>query len=48
MHDSRKISPESMRINHSSSSSSAMPRAWVPGARADGARWMETMPQSKA
>lgn len=48
MHDSRKISPESMRINHSSSSSSAMPRAWVPGARADGARWMETMPLSKA
>lgn len=48
MHESRKISPGSMRTNHSSSSPSAMPRAPVPGVRAGVARWTETMPLSKA
>lgn len=48
MHDSRKLSPGSTRTNHSSSSSSAMPRARLSGVRAGAARWMETMPLSKA
>lgn len=34
--------------NHCSSSSSAMPRARVPGTREGAARWMEMMPLSKA
>lgn len=48
MHDSRKLSPGSTRTNHSSSSSSAMPRARLSGVRAGATRWMEMMPLSKA
>lgn len=48
MYDRRKISPGGVRTSHSSSSSSAMLRDRVPGARAGVVRWIETMPLSKA
>lgn len=48
MHDSRKVRPGNTRTSHSSSSSSAMPSARVSGVRAGAARWIETMPLSKA